>query len=403
MDYVSIPIDMLAIGKPLPVDIWNPSGQLLLRRGQLVVSEQHREKLHAFQASTTATDAQAWQRSYERMVHAMLRDGVDLKTIAQAPMPSNILQRDYIVSEHINGGWLDLQEVLRGILYQGGLAINPLQRLTNIETKVLKLLQEDPDDSLFLLFQALPDLNLGYCATHALLCAAICELTAQKLALDSTQRQSLLRAALTMNIGMARDQDSFARQKTAPSDAQRERIRQHPQRSVDILQSFDVGDFDQIDIVQWHHEPDSPLGFPGNLMSRRLLSLADTFVAKMATRETRAPISPVQAVKSMIVGATGNTVELGSAMAQAVGFYPPGSYVQLVTGEIAVSARRGTRANTPWVIGILDKKGMPVSRYTPYNTAEPAYAIHKPVSYQHVRVIVNAEKVRRALNRLPGF
>ncbi len=403
MDYVSIPVDMLAIGKPLPVDIWSPSGQLLLRRGQVVVSKEHRDKLHAFNASTTETDAQAWQRSYERMVHAMLRDGVDLKTVAQAPMPSQIAQRDYIVSMQLNGGWLDLQEVLRGILYQGGLAINPLQRLANIEAKVLELLKQDPDDSLFLLFQALPDLNLGYCATHALLCATICELTAQKLTLDSAQRQSLLRAALTMNIGMARDQDSFARQKTAPSEAQRERIRQHPQRSVDILQSFDVDDSDQLDIVQWHHEPEAPLGLPGTLLSRRLLNLADIFVAKMATRETRAPISPVQAVKSMIVGATGSSVELGSAMAQAVGFYPPGSYVQLVSGEIAVSVRRGTRANTPWVICITDKKGMPISRYTPCNTAEPDYAIHKPVNYQHVRVIVNAEKVHRALSRLPDL
>lgn len=392
---------MLAIGKPLPVDVWSPSGQLLLRRGQVVVSREHRDKLHAFNASTTETDAQAWQRSYERMVHAMLRDGVDLKTVAQAPMPSQIAQRDYIVGEHLSGGWLDVQEVLRGILYQGGLAINPLQRLANIEKKVLELLKEDADDSLFLLFQALPDLNLGYCATHALLCAAICELTAQKLALDNLQRQSLLRAALTMNIGMARDQDSFARLKTAPSEAQRERIRQHPQRSVEILQSFDVDDFDQIDIVQWHHEPDAPQGLPANLLSRRLLNLADIFVAKMATRETRAAIAPVQAVKSMIIGATGNAVELGSAMAQAVGFYPPGSYVQLVTGEIAVSVRRGPRANTPWVIAIVDKKGMPISRYTAKNTAESNYAIHKPVNHQHVRVIVNAEKVRRALNGLP--
>lgn len=401
--YVSIPVDMLAIGKPLPVDIWSPSGQLLLRRGQVVVSKEHRDKLHAFNASTTETDAQAWQRSYERMVHAMLRDGVDLKTVAQAPMPSQIAQRDYIVGGNLSGGWLDVQEVLRGILYQGGLAINPLQRLANIEKKVQELLKEDPDDSLFLLFQALPDLNLGYCATHALLCAVICELTAQKLTLDNLQRQSLLRAALTMNIGMARDQDSFARQKTAPSDVQRERIRQHPQRSVEILQSFDVDDYDQLDIVQWHHEPEAPLGLPANLMSRRLLNLADIFVAKMATRETRAAIAPVQAVKSMIVGATGNAVELGSAMAQAVGFYPPGSYVQLVTGEIAVSVRRGLRANTPWVIAIVDKKGMPISRYTPRNTAEPDYAIHKPVNHQHVRVIVNAEKVRRALNSLPRF
>ena len=124
MKYVSIPIAMLEIGKPLPVDVWSASGQLLLRKGQAVTSEDHRQKLHAHKASSTPADALAWQRSYERMVHTMLREGVDVQVIARAPMPSEIRESDYVVGANVNGGWLDLQEMLRGILYQGGLAIN---------------------------------------------------------------------------------------------------------------------------------------------------------------------------------------------------------------------------------------------------------------------------------------
>jgi hypothetical protein len=45
LKYVPIPIAMLEVGKPLPVDILSASGQLLLRKGQPVVSEQHRDKL----------------------------------------------------------------------------------------------------------------------------------------------------------------------------------------------------------------------------------------------------------------------------------------------------------------------------------------------------------------------
>ena len=45
MKYVPIPVAMLAVGKPLPVDVWSAAGQLLLRKGQPVISEEHREKL----------------------------------------------------------------------------------------------------------------------------------------------------------------------------------------------------------------------------------------------------------------------------------------------------------------------------------------------------------------------
>ena len=43
---------MLEVGKPLPVDVWSgTTGQLLLRKGQPIVSEQHRDKLYGFNAS----------------------------------------------------------------------------------------------------------------------------------------------------------------------------------------------------------------------------------------------------------------------------------------------------------------------------------------------------------------
>jgi hypothetical protein len=400
MAYVPIPIALLGVGRPIPIDIWSDTGQLLLRRGQPVVSEQHREKLHAFNACSTPSDAMAWQRAYERMIHEMLRDGVDVLTIANAPMPSVIRESDYVVGAQLSGGWLDLQEVLRGILYQGGLAMNPLQRLDGIARKALALLEADTDDSLFLLFQALTDDALGYCATHALLCGAICTLTAQKLGLDVHQRRTLLDAALTMNIGMARDQDSLARQNTPPTDWQRELIRDHPAKGADLLQALGVDDPDMLDLVRWHHAPDAAEALPRNQMARRILSTADGFVAKMAARKTRSPLSALGAAKSIYVGAEGDAAAVGSAMATAVGFYPPGSYVLLANGETAVSVQRGARANAPWVLSILDKNSMPLNKHQCKESTDPAHAIVAPVNFETVRVAVSADKVRRARDRI---
>ena len=401
MKYLPIPIALLEVGKPLPVDVLNDAGQLLLRRGQPVVSEQHREKLTAFNACTRETDGQAWQRAYERMVHEMLNNGVDVRDVAKAPMPERILESDYVVGKQLSGGWLDLQEVLRGILYQGGLSINPLPRLKGIQDKLLTLLQQDVDASLFELFQALADSSLGYCATHALLCAVVCELTSVKLGLPGIQRQPLLAAALTMNIGMAREQDSLSRQNSPINDWQRALVAEHPARSAQILREFGVDDVHHLDMVRWHHAPESEEASPTNQTSRRLLHLADVFVARTAARRTRSAQSPVTAVKSMVFGAGGGDLGLGSAMAQAVGFYPPGSYVKLINGEIAVAVQRGERANTPWVISIVGSDAIPLAKYQCKSTAEPRDAISAPVNFANIKVTVIGEKVQRARERIP--
>ena len=403
MKYVPIPVALLEVGKPLPVDVWSAGGQLLLRKGQPVTSEDHREKLHAHNASSTPADAQAWQRSYERMVHGMLTAGADLQAISKAPMPSEIRASDYVVGEQLNGGWLDLQEVLRGILYQGGLAMSPLERLVGIEKKALHLLQADPDDSLFCLFQALADTSQGYCASHALLCAVVCHMTAIKLAIPEPQRAALVTAALLMNIGMARDQDSLARQNTPPTDWQRTLIQEHPQKSVAILQGFGIEDVEVLDIVRWHHEPDAAEGLPSTAMARQVLAMADSFVAKMAARKTRVSLSPVKAVKSMVMGAQGAAQGIASAMAQAAGFYPPGTYVKLANGETALSVQRGERANTPWVIPILDKDGVALGKHICKETTTPATTIASAVTVENVRVTLSAEKVRKARVGIKGL
>jgi hypothetical protein len=314
-------------------------------------------------------------------------------------MPAEILESDY-AGEQPNGGWLDLQGALRGVLYQGGLAINPLSRLKGMEEKVLALLQQDAEGSLFALFQALTDRRLGYCATHALLCAVVCELTAAKLGLPGPQRKPLIAAALTMNIGMAREQDGMARQSAPINDWQRTLVAEHAARSEEILRAHGVDDPLQLDLVRWHHLPEAPQALPGNQTSRQLLHLADVFVARVAARASRAALSPVSAVKSMVFGGGGD-LGMGSAMAQAVGFYPPGSYVKLVNGEVAVAVQRGDRANTPWVISIVGNDAMPLNRYQCKNTAEPRDAIASALDFEKVKVEVSADKVQKARERIP--
>lgn len=395
MHYVPLPLALLELGRPLPVDVWAPDGRLLMRRGTLVMSEQHKEMLRAHHAGMTPIDAQAWQKSFDRKIRRLMREGADMDQIASARMPTEILDADYLSEQTLRGGWLDLQAVLQGLLYQAEGAIAALQRLQGLESKALALLQADPDDGLFVLFQALADDSYGYSPTHALLCALVCELSARKLELPEQERRALFSAALVMNIGMARIQDSLVHQDSALIEAQRVLIQEHPQKSVAILQSFGLEDEDLLDLVRWHHEEDEALGLARNLELRRILHTADAYVAKMAARKTRPALSPLRAAKSTAIDAEGHSQRIGSAMAAAIGFYPPGTYVQLASGETAVSLARGRRADRPQVLAIIRPDGMPLGKYVHRDTSEAAFAITAPVSAGSIKVRVNLEKARK--------
>ena len=395
ISYVPVPLTRVQLGKPLPVDIRAPDGRLLLRRGQMLESEAHREMLASHRACMTDTDAQAWQKALERQMRSLRQSGIDMATIARTPMPVEILDTDYLEGRPFEGGWLDLQEVLRGLLYQGAEAATPLPRLDGIEQKALGLLGHDPDECLFVLFQALPDLGLGYCATHALLCGVVGALTADKLALPAGNRALLLRSALVMNIGMARPQDNLARQLKAPDAAQRELILAHPPTSTDILRRFGVQDPELLDLVHWHHLPESRTSHPEHHANLQLLHLADTLVAKMAPRISRPAMSALGAAKSMVMEATPDTQAQRIAMASVLGFYPPGTYVQLANGEVAVVVARGGKATTPHVASLISAKGMPLSSYIYHDTSQTDTSVRTPVAAAQVNIRVSLEKIRR--------
>jgi hypothetical protein len=393
MQYVPVPVDLLEIGKTIPVDLWDKTGKLLLRRGHSLTSEQHREMLVAHDASMTESDALAWTRGYERMLQSMLREGSSADEISRLAMPGEIPEHDYHDEpDDPFGGWLDLRDRLQVLLYQGHGAEGATDRLDGIHGKALEMLGVEPDQCLFVLFQALADPLLGYCATHALLSAVVCELTGVKIGLTRTMRKSLFRAAMVMNIGMARAQDKLSTQTGMPSESQRMLIREHPKLGVEILQTLGVHDRDMLDIVLWHHDPDTAADIAEKLQAPHLLRVADIFVAKLAARKTRLAMSPLGAAKSMVIDASGNAPLLASALATAVGFYPLGTYVQLVNGEKAVVVARGARAHEVQVVSVVTTGGMPLAQYKYRDTRESRYAIRAPVNTEKIKVQVSFEQ-----------
>ena len=79
------------------------------------MTEQHKEWRRAHHAGMTPIDAQAWQKSFDRKIRRLMREGADMDQIASARMPTEILDADYLSEQTLRGGWLDLQAVLQGL------------------------------------------------------------------------------------------------------------------------------------------------------------------------------------------------------------------------------------------------------------------------------------------------
>ena len=397
---VELPLQRIGAGRVVPVDVLDAKGNLLLRKGGSISSEQHKEQLAAHGACVRETDFKAWQRSYDRLINRMLRDGESLDAMAKAPMPSKIEDSDYAVGFEIQGGWLDVHEVHKALLYQGADAKSPLDRIESVHSRAAELLRADVDAALFALFQALPDMSVSYGAKHALLAAVLCELTAQKLHVSELLRPVLFRAALLMNIGMARSQDEMARQTDRLTAEQQQLIDAHPARGVEILRGFGVIDEDLLDIVAWHHAIEQGSQVAGLSECRQVVHVADQFIAMMSTRATRDARSAPGAVKSIVLDAGEDEARIGGAMTTAVGFYPPGTYLSLANGETAVSVRRGASAHTPVVVSLLRADGMAMHQALLRDTSDKAFAARAPVAAERMKITVSRRIVDAALARV---
>lgn len=397
MKYVELPLPKIEVGKPVPVNVWDAKGNLLLRKGQPIISDTHREHMAAHNACAVEAEFRAWQRAYDRLIYAMVRDGMSLDQISKTSMPSEILEIDFAVGHEVVGNWLDLHDLHSALLHQGGNAKQPLARVDSIQKAAMNLLHKDADASLFTLFQAMPDRGVAYSAKHALLCAVLCELIANKLNVQDEVRPVLFRAALLMNMAMANEQDTLARQTVPPSPDQRMLILDHPERSVALMRGFGLVNEDLFDIVAGHHTPHYAQGLARNLECRQILCMADQFVAKMADRATRKSLTGPTAARAVMASSPTDVSRLASALVTAVGFYPPGTYVALANGDTAVVVRRGAAANTPSVLSVVGHDGVALAQYANRDTRDTAFAITAPVHADQVKLKLNADKVLRAV------
>jgi hypothetical protein len=385
------------VNRPLPVDILNARGMLLLPKGQALDSLERQLALSRHAPVIRAQDRDLWMTVLRPQRRATPPLANPDATVGQMRPRAATQTKPEAEPATVASTWLDLHARWRVLLHQHADARDFLPRFETVREQAWQLLEQQPDESLFVLVQLLYDAQLGYCASNALAAAAVCRVVAPAAGLSEDEQRAVFNAALTMNVGMARLQDQLAQQKPPPDSHQMADIQQHPHRGRDILHGLGVANDRWLALVADSHESVEGGGYPTGKRAEglplMLLQLSDRFVARISPRKGRKGLSARAAVRAQYLEMQRQNCPLGALLVKHLGLYLPGSYVRLQNGELAVVTRGTAQANRPMVMAIVGKDGIPLSAPAVRDTAQPAYAVLDSVSPDLVKVRLDPARV----------
>jgi hypothetical protein len=295
--------------------------------------------------------------------------------------------------------WADLQAGLSMVLAQPRHTVDLVRKIRQYDLWMQNLLRQDTDTGLYLLFQLATNSAVGYSALHALVCAVLCHVTAKELQVLDVERDSLVYAAMTMNIGMTRLQDTLATQTAKPSDTQQQLIRDHANAGETLLRAVGVTDPVWLDIVAGHHGPATgrmefhQLETPHRLA--HILGVVDRYAAMVSPRKSRAGRSMAETVRAMLANVQVRNDPVGEALVRAIGQCPPGTYVSMDNGETALVLRRSATANQPLVATLLNAKGIALSAPRLHRTTTSAPRVQAALPAHSVKIRVNHQRLLR--------
>lgn len=278
--------------------------------------------------------------------------------------------------EDLLGLWSDLESGLGIILGSPDSSQEFEQRVWQYDRWMKDLLQRDTDVGLYLLFQLASNSPVGYSASHALVSAVLCHLIALELKLPLNERNSLVHAALTMNIAMTALQDQLAGQIEKPTAQQQDAIRAHAVNGGLMLANMGVTDALWLDTITRHHdESTDDIGglsalAPAKRLARILL-VVDRYAAMISPRKSREGRSATDSARSITTNAAEQKDEVGQALVRVVGLYPPGTYVRLNNRQVAVVMRRSSQPRHPHVAIVLTETGALLHPPRLHRTASP--------------------------------
>ncbi len=383
----------LRLDDPLPFGLRDATGRLLLAAGQTLPSEGRLFELRGQPLYAVEHEAADWTRRLAAVVDVVLRQGGSLKDLAAArpeAAPVAATRDGAAAALSFPEQWDALISQLEGALRDVQPASEWRSRLLGLHGRARLLFQRRPDASIYCLAYESIHTTQRYSCRHALLVMGVSELMAGVLGWPAAWADSLGLAALAMNVSMLKLQDQLAGTQLPPTPDMRAEIVGHAAASAALLEDGGLSNVLCLQTIRLHHDTlprEQPLAdrLPEHQLAE-LLRRVDGCTAKFSRRASREPMSPVQAVREACLAADGRPDELAGALLKALGLYPPGCFVQLVGGELAIVLARGLTANQPRVATLVAASGLPLGEPALRDTADRRYAIKGAVASGAVKV-----------------
>lgn len=401
MNLIALDIDSIPLGRPLPFALRGSRGALLAQRGYIIRNRSELETLQTrgVELCVDTDESGDSHRTYLHQLHQMVGDDKALGQIAKMQInardtvSATVSARDR--AQQGPPAWLELQmrasQLLRAPQVQ-----DFGERFHLLHEELARHSLQQPDATLLALILLSAQETQMYSATHAMLVAAACMVTARETLHWGEQRALQVgRAALSMNISMTALQDHLALQTDPLSWPQIMAIENHAAQSAQQLHQLGVADPLWLEAVRRHHERT-----PGPLADKspaeqlaRLIQRADVFGARIAPRASRTPMLATAAMQGSYYDETRQVDEAGAALVKTLGIYPPGTLVRLASQEVALVLRRGASATTPRVAVVLARSGAPTGEMIPRDTTLAQWKITAPMAHKDVRVSWPLERI----------
>ena len=351
-------------GIPLPWDVYDEAGQLLLRQGFVI--------------------------DHPKQLDSLLERGMFVNAANTAkPNFAPVLTIQHHEPFSL---WDDIVTRLGQLLrnYKSGSDF-PLQVME--VAALIQVLTENSKDAALAAMILLQEQS-RYSLVHCLHAALLCDMVAMRLGWEPDRRRSVVCAALTMNISTVDTQQKLAEQIEPLTPDQRIDIRTHPQTSVDILTGLGVSDAIWLRAVQEHHETPLGNGYPNGIKDvgeeATLLRTTDVFSAKVSPRKNRKQMNGAQASRVLFTD-PGMTIAnpFIAVLIKEIGIYPPGSLVKLANGETGIVFKRSSNAHTPVVLSLTNSKGTPELKPIRRDTSRQEFKILSVIPRDSLKLRIN--------------
>jgi HD-GYP domain-containing protein (c-di-GMP phosphodiesterase class II) len=376
---------LLEVGMPIPFDVYNSTGRLLLRRGHVLESDQQLDRL-----------LQAGRYDPDGVKEASPRTRAQSGRVVQefSRLPSQLARNRVSIFDRLT----DVAHALEDSVSMAPPTPEFESTLRLSATNVRECCALDSDAALaHIMIAGMHRYSLRHTTNVAVLTA----LLLTRLNHDPAKVESTIAAALTMNLTILDLQDTLVRQQEPLTPEQRSSLRLHAAESSKLLRSHAIQDATWLDAVEQHHEARDGTGYPAGLkepaISReaQIVSVADRYCSLVSQRTYRQALSPRRAIKELHERA-GSAIEPGliGALIATVGLFPPGAYVRLANGETAIVVRRLLDPKHPVVYALHQDTTAPYESPKKRLTASNRdYEIVSDVKPESVRVKIVADEL----------